>query len=285
MAESDELSPLSADLNSNEEKTEPAEGRRFSLHQVIAFWIGGIVVCVLAATLLSMQGWILNSGADGSSGVITRAKEVGAGGLADGGYFVIVCLYVLVGAAAFSDAALRKVPNSFTYTALVLALILNLLIAPFVEFMGWDELSRWIGASSGEWGGVALESIKGFGLCFAVGIISFAARGLGGGDVKLLMALGALAGFSLTVSILLNTLAVAAVIGLINLFFQGKLIQQLQRFFFSLYLSLVSRSCVDPQSFGRTESPFCLSMFLAMILLPFVNIHGIATSGFGRVFG
>lgn len=267
--------------NLNDENTEPAVKRRFSVHQLAALWVGALIVCAMAATLLSMQDWASGSGKDTEAVLISRAKEAGADGPAEGGYFVIVCLYVLVGAAAFSDAALRKVPNSFTYVALILALVLNLLIAPLAEFMEWNELLKWIGASSGEWGGVALESIKGFGLCFAVGIISFAARGLGGGDVKLMMALGALAGFSLTVSILINTLAVAAVIGLINLFFKGKMIQHLQSFFFSLYLSLVNRTCVDPQSFGRTESPFCLSMFLAMALLPFVNIHSAVSNLFG----
>ncbi len=270
--------------NLNQQGTEPKQPLRFSSKYTSFLWLGGLIVCAMAATLLSMNDWA-SIDAESTSKLINTAKKTGATGAANGGYFVIVCLYVMALAAAFSDAALRLVPNKFTYTALILALLLNLVIAPFAELMDWNSVSIWIGANSGAWGGVAFESLKGFALCFVVGIISFAARGLGGGDVKLLMAVGALAGFSLTVSILINTLAVASIIGIINLFFQGKLIQHLQRFFFSVYLSLINRDCVDPQTFGRTESPFCLSMLIAMILLPFINIHAYVVAGFDSIFG
>ncbi|MHC4887669.1 MAG: prepilin peptidase, partial [Planctomycetota bacterium] len=218
------------DSTAQEEPEAPTAPPRSTM-AVVALWCGGLAICAMVATILSLQNGGGDTSASGLPAPYTaQAQRAGAGGLAGGGYFVIVCLYALAAAAAFSDAALRLVPNRFTYTALILALLLNLVIAPFCELMEWEGALLWIGANAGPWGGVALESLKGFGLCFLVGVISFAARGLGGGDVKLLMALGALAGFSLTVSILLNTLAVAAVIGILNLLFRGSLIQVLQRF-------------------------------------------------------
>jgi len=220
-----------------------------------ALWAGGLVVCAMAATLLSMIHWRDNT--------------------ESGGYFVIVCLYALVIAATLSDAALKLIPNKFTYVALVLALVLTMFIAPLLEVLDMQTALRWIGASRGDWGGVAFESLKGFGLCLAIGILSFAVKGLGGGDVKLLLALGALAGWSLTVSILINTLAVAAVIGLVNLALRGLLIRYVQMVFIKVYFVVVSRDFKTPMVFGRTESPFCLSLLIAMILLPFVNLHAV----------
>lgn len=220
--------------------------------QAVFLWAGALGVCALLATLLQMA----YSGGDG-----------------DGGYFVIVCLYALCGAAAFSDAALRRIPNSFNYTALVLALLLNMFVAPLCELLDWTGASLWIGANYGQWGGVALESLKGFGLCLLVGVVSFAARGLGGGDVKLLAALGALAGWSLTISILLNTLLVAAALGVVNLLCGGYPVRGLQAAALWAYRRVVAGATPEPQRFRRTESPFCLSLLLGLALLPVVNLH------------
>lgn len=271
--------------NSNEQEVASASRAQSSISSTVALWAIGLAICIMVATILFMLSRGQRLTPDPLAYELqSRANAAGAVGLASGGYFVIVCLYALTGVAAFSDAALRLIPNRFNYVALVLAMLLNLLIAPFCELMEWTEALRWIGASHGEWGGVALESLKGFGLCFVVGIVSFAARGLGGGDVKLLMALGALAGFSLTVSILLNALAIAALIGLLNLLFQGRLIQYLQKFFLTLYIALITGQ-KDPEVFGRTESPFCLSLLIAMILLPFVNIHTVISAGLNESLG
>jgi Flp pilus assembly protein protease CpaA len=245
----------------NGAKTQPAEPtdspsqtrESRSWISLAALWTGGVVICALAATLLSMHYW--------------------QGDAVDGGYFVIVCLYAMVTAATISDAALKRIPNSFNYVALILALVLTMFIAPLLEVLDMQAALRWIGASRGDWGGVAFESLKGFGLCLMIGILSFAYKGLGGGDVKLLLALGALAGWSLTIAILINTLAVAAVIGLVNLALRGKLIHYVQIIFLKVYIAVVARDFKAPVAFGRTESPFCLSLLIAMILLPFVNLH------------
>ena len=236
------------------ESASPA-GKSRSWISLAALWSAGLAICAMAATLLSMHYW--------------------RGDAEDGGYFVIVCLYAMVIAATFSDAALKLIPNSFTYVALILALALTMFIAPLLEVLDMQTVLRWIGASRGDWGGIAFESLKGFGLCLMIGILSFAYKGLGGGDVKLLLALGALAGWSLTVSILINTLAVAAVIGLVNLVLRGLLIYYVQAVFVKVYFVVVSRDFKTPVTFGRTESPFCLSLLIAMILLPFVNLHAV----------
>ncbi len=214
----------------------------------VLLWILGITICAVISTF-----FYLNTGS--------------------GGYFVIVLLYALLFTASYSDAAFRRIPNSFNYTALILALLLMVVICPLCELLGFNGVLSWIGANNSDWGGIALESLLGFGLCFLIGIVSFAVNGLGGGDAKLLLVLGVLAGFHLTLSILVNTLAFALAIGLLNLVSNGILIRALQRLLLKIYTTIFRHEITEPVMFSRNESPFSLAVFLGLIALPFINIH------------
>ncbi len=214
----------------------------------VLLWTLGITICAVIATV-----FYLTTGT--------------------GGYFVIVLLYALLFTASYSDAAFRRIPNSFNYTALILALLLMVVICPLCEILGCTNVLGWIGANSSDWGGIALESLLGFSLCFLIGIISFAVNGLGGGDAKLLLVLGALAGFHLTLAILVNTLAFALAIGLLNLLSNGILIRTLQRLLLKIYTTVFRHEITEPIIFSRNESPFSLAVFLGLIALPFINIH------------
>ena len=79
-----------------------------------------------------------------------------------------VALYVL--AAAATDICARKIPNALTVTAAVAGLLFH--------------------ATTSGWGGV-LTSLGGFVIGFSLLLAPFALGGGGGGDVKLLAALGA----------------------------------------------------------------------------------------------
>ena len=211
-------------------------------------WVTGILLCAVISTVL----FTLNN---------------------TGGYFVIVLLYALLFLASYSDAAFRRIPNSFNYPALILALILMMVICPACELFDCHETLLWLGANSSTWGGIAFESLLGFALCLLIGIISFAVHGLGGGDAKLLLTVGVLAGFHLTISILLNTLFIALFIGILNLISNGLLIKNLQRVLLVGYRLCTRQESVNPVIFNRNESPFSLSVFLALILLPFINLN------------
>lgn len=245
---------IQSDQKQEQESDTPDRSSRRSRFAIATLWATGIAICMMTATILAMLSWQTPT---------------------DGGYFIIVCLYMLVAAATISDAALRLIPNRLTYTALILSLLLTMVIIPALEILEIHDALRWIGACSGDWGGVAFESLKGFGLCLAIGLISFAARGLGGGDVKLLLSFGLLAGWSLTISILINTLIVAAIIGVINLIVRGVLIYYIQTVFIKIYYMVISRDFKTPITFNRTESPFCLSLLIGMILLHFIDLHSI----------
>lgn len=225
----------------------PEAPGRFAATDAI-YWAAGILICAAAASWLRLEYPAANGG----------------------GYFIIVCLYALVGCAAVSDAALRRIPNRFNYPAMLLSAALTLVIAPVCEYLDAKEAVSWIGANSGDWG-IAWESLKGFGLCAVVGLISFAARGLGGGDVKLLASVGLLTGWSLCVQILLNTLAVSLAIGIVNLLLRGMLVQTVQEVLVRCYTLVHNRNFKAPITFKRNESPFCVSLLLGMVLLRWVS--------------
>jgi Flp pilus assembly protein protease CpaA len=99
----------------------------------------------------------------------------------------------------------RRIPNAITYPAMVLGLGLNSLglLLP-ASSQGAALVQSWLGAAG------PLSSLAGLGVCAVIGVLGFAVRGLGGGDAKLLGAIGALAGAPGVFPILCNILVVAS---------------------------------------------------------------------------
>lgn len=90
------------------------------------------------------------------------------------------CL-VLVAVAALTDAISRRIPNVLTLGGLVLGLVLH-------GALGWVDAG-----AAGVLRGVAF-ALSGVAVCALLPLIGFAKREMGGGDVKLFAAIGALAG-------------------------------------------------------------------------------------------
>jgi Flp pilus assembly protein protease CpaA len=191
-----------------------------------------------------------------------------ASGQREHGFFLLSLTFVVCVAAASADVATRRIPNVLTYPAVLLGLGLNGLLPLLLARLDAGAALVWLGSSG------ALDCYQGFGLCAVIGIVSFMARGLGGGDVKLLAAVGALVGFDVVVAVLFNTLLVAAVIGLVNWGLKGVLMRRLQLFAQSLYLSAVMRSDMRTvYRFRPTEGPFALSLLIGLILAQFFAVH------------
>ena len=186
----------------------------------------------------------------------------------DHGYFQLSFAYVLVGAAAWVDSAWRRIPNKLTYPALMLALLLSFVVAPLLQVLDFRTALIWLGAPS------LADAFWGLLFCFVLGILSFMARGLGGGDVKMLFALGPLIGMSRIGPILFNTLIVAAIVGLAQWAMKGTLAARFQVVMRNLTMSLFSAGEVkEVYPFGKSDAPFCLSLLIGMLLYPWISLH------------
>lgn len=209
-------------------------------------------------------GWLL---ALSASAVLSAVLQF-ATGQTERGFFLLSLCLVVVFAATWSDVATRRIPNVLTYPAILLGLGLNALLPLVLERVGASTALVMLGSSG------TLDALQGFGLCAIVGVVSFMARGLGGGDVKLLAAVGALLGFHVVVAVLFNTLLIAALLGVVNWFAGGSLMRRLQSFAHAIYFSVVMRA--DMRSvyrFRPTEGPFALSLFAGLVLAQFYALH------------
>ena len=96
----------------------------------------------------------------------------------------LLAAFVVVSLAVYTDLRWRKISNKLTIPAIAAGIVLNTIC------LSWYGL---------------LSSLAGFAIGIAVFIIPFALRGMGGGDVKLMGALGALLGGYAIFSIALYT--------------------------------------------------------------------------------
>ncbi len=207
-------------------------------------WVIGLSVCAVAASLLQV---ILGD----------RSR----------GYFVEMVVFGVLVVGAWFDTTKSMIPNRLNYPALLIGLAIGLGVNPLLQATGVDYASLWLGAAA--WRDVLL----GFALCAGIGIGGFAMRGLGGGDVKLMTAVGALLGFQAVVPVLVNTLMIAAVIGVINLAVRGKLVSLIQGVFLFLFETITTRKVAEPGHFGRHQAPFVFSLLGGYLTVPLFNVH------------
>lgn len=107
-----------------------------------------------------------------------------------------VLLLALTLTVAITDLVTHKIPNGITYSGIVLAFVCN----------GWEQ--GWDGPRGLE------DSLKGFGLCGGLMLVSYVLFHVGGGDVKLLAMLGAFLGVEQGVEALLWTFVLGGIAGL-----------------------------------------------------------------------
>jgi len=126
---------------------------------------------------------------------------------------VIQVLLILVAVtAALIDARSRRIPNWLTLSGVILAVALNSFLSAVDGLFGVDGL---------------LFSAEGLGLAFAVYFILYLLRGMGAGDVKLMAAVGAAAGWKNWLGILVLTSVGGLIAGLVLVFAKGRFRQTL----------------------------------------------------------
>lgn len=122
--------------------------------------------------------------------------------------FLIHLLTCLLAVASYVDLKSLKIPNWLTYTATIVAIVLNGLAA---------GLSAWTGMATPAWlGAIGFgPSLLGAGTGLAVMLVIYALSGRGAGDVKLAAAIGAIVGPIQIVAIILYTHLMAGIFVLV----------------------------------------------------------------------
>jgi len=113
-----------------------------------------------------------------------------------------IFLELLVIVAAVWDVRTRRIPNWLTLPGVVLGVALNTFL--------FEINGLWF-------------SLKGLGLAFCVYFVLYLLRAMGAGDVKLMAAVGAAAGWQNWLGILVLTSVAGAVAGLLLVAFKGRL--------------------------------------------------------------
>jgi prepilin peptidase CpaA len=113
-----------------------------------------------------------------------------------------IFLEVLVILAAIWDVRTRRIPNWLTLAGVVLGVALNTFL--------FEINGLWF-------------SLKGLGLAFGVYFVLYLLHAMGAGDVKLMAAVGAAAGWGNWLGILVLTSVAGAVAGLLLVAFKGRL--------------------------------------------------------------
>ncbi len=134
------------------------------------------------------------------------------------GWFSVGLSAAVMTTAAVSDLRSHRIPNNLTYPAAVAGLSLHVVA------------SGWLGVK---------DSMLGLALGFGVLFLCYMFGGIGGGDVKLAAALGALVGFEVTQLGLLYMGLLGGTMALSIMIWKGKLIPSLRRmgrFFLSVFV-------------------------------------------------
>ncbi len=186
--------------------------------------------------------------------------QVTASNGANGALLTIV-LHAIVAISAWSDVTTRRIPNVLTYPAIVLGLVVSLMAAP-LELAGLGIVNQWTGTPG------TLDAVLGLSVCAGIGIAGFTARGLGGGDVKLLACVGVLLGFKSACGVLANTLCVAMLFAVVNYLTRGGLLGRVQHIAASVMYMLYTRRHMPLAVFEPTQMPFALAVFGGVLLAP-----------------
>lgn len=125
-----------------------------------------------------------------------------------------IVLTVLVLTAGVYDIVYRRIPNWLAASGLALGVSLNTFLF--------------------EWAGLK-ASLLGIGFAFLIYFPLYLLRGMGAGDVKLMMAVGALAGPASWFAIFILTGILGGVIAIVLLLFRGRLRQTLWNVGFLLH--------------------------------------------------
>ncbi len=170
---------------------------------------------------------------------------------------------VLIVAAAF-DLATGRVPNALTLPAILIGL-------------GWAAASGVLGHDSGG----ALAGLKASGIGLAVAFVPFfllfAGGGIGGGDAKLMTAVGAIsASWHCVVSTTIYAVVVAAFLAVVVMIREGLVRQTLRRIFGAVLL-IGSKRKAELDREDTRRIPFAVAVAIGGIVAGLETLIGVST--------
>ncbi|MCL5289970.1 MAG: A24 family peptidase [Eubacteriales bacterium] len=174
--------------------------------------------------------------------------------------FFDVLVIVLASTAGFIDVKTRKIPNWLTFTAAAAGLVGSLFV------YGWAG---------------ALFSVKGMLAGICVFLVPFILGGMGGGDVKLMGAIGALKGVNFTLQTALFGALWGGIMALFAIFYKKKKEGNLKSLAAGLKLFLFTRGRVGKESIFEVDNPdkqeriyipYGLAIFLGVITSYLVHL-------------
>lgn len=168
-------------------------------------------------------------------------------------YWPLGVLAVALVTASVTDLRSGKIPNWITYPTVVVGLIGHTL------FGGWSGGDTILA--------VGLQgSLLGLAAGFLPLFVAWWAGGIGGGDAKLMGAIGALTGPGLALSAMFYGFAVAAVMALIVMLHRRVTRRTLGRIGRFLYLGLIRGKPGDPATADSPKIAFGLALCIGSLL-------------------
>jgi prepilin peptidase CpaA len=156
-----------------------------------------------------------------------------------------VLALLLLGVCAYWDLRYRKIPNWATLPGVILGLVMNGLLHG--------------------WGGMKASGI-GFLIGFGALLVLFVLSWMGGGDVKLMAAVGALKGYPFVVSALFYSLIAGVLLGVIMLIWNRRTLRTFKNLFFvvaSRFSPLVPKHDINREE--TQKIPFGLAIVLGTL--------------------
>ncbi|MEZ4458747.1 MAG: A24 family peptidase [bacterium] len=166
-------------------------------------------------------------------------------------WLILVPLSGLLLYSAWTDWKVRKVYNKVTYPAMVVGLALHLIV------QGLPGLG---------------DGAIGFVLAFVIGLVMMPFGWIGGGDVKLLMAVGAALGVQALGEITFYSVWIGAILGLVMAIANGYLIEMLKkmgRYIRGWYRLIIYKQAVLKESLEKDERnkvPYAIAILGGAIL-------------------
>jgi prepilin peptidase CpaA len=156
--------------------------------------------------------------------------------------------------AAFWDVRTAKIPNMLTYPAIGIGLGIGL----------------WPGTEP-----ALISSLIGLAVAFLPALLLFATGGIGGGDVKLLAALGALLGYPIILDVLFYSVVAGSGLGLGLVVWHGRGLQTLRELGW-LALSVVYPGLKAEVPAGDLRLPFGVAILLGTLWVLYVSAFRIS---------